>query len=342
MPEILHQADLTSYNTFGIHAVADSLIIVFSADEVERLLSMKALKALPKLILGGGSNVLFTGDYGGLVIVNRIQGISVVGENDQYVLAKAGSGVNWHEFVSYTVNHGWGGLENLSLIPGTVGAAPIQNIGAYGVEIKDTFHELEAIDLSSGQRLTFSRAECEFGYRDSFFKRSGKGKFMILSVTFRLSKQPVLNTKYGAIEEELAKLGINAPTIKDVSNAVIAIRSSKLPDPAKIGNAGSFFKNPEVPDEQFAGLKKQFPELPGYPASSGHTKLAAGFLIEQCGWKGRVVGNTGMHAKQALVLVNHGNATGAELLQHARNVQKSVKEKFDVELEMEVNLVPGF
>ncbi|MFM2207264.1 MAG: UDP-N-acetylmuramate dehydrogenase [Bacteroidota bacterium] len=339
MPEIASNVSLRPYNSFGLSVRADRLIVISYPEDIRQLVMHGDLRNTQVLVLGGGSNILFTRDFNGTVLLNRIGGIQIVHEDADHVHLKAGAGVNWHEFVSHTVDHGWGGLENLSLIPGTVGAAPIQNIGAYGVELKDTFLELEAIDLQDGSLVNFSRTDCAFGYRDSIFKRSAKGRYLIVSVTFCLKKHPETNTRYGAIEQELSAMGISTPTIKDVSAAVIRIRKSKLPDPSVIGNAGSFFKNPEVPNAVFETLRNLYSDLPGYPAGAGSTKIAAGYLIEKSGWKGKTVGNVGMHERQALVLVNHGSATGEELLEHAKRVRSSVKEKFGVELEMEVNVV---
>jgi UDP-N-acetylmuramate dehydrogenase len=338
-PEVHQNVSLKSLNTFGIDAHAAMLAEINSPEELIALLQRPGMPHISKLILGGGSNVLFTEDFDGLVILNRIKGISTKDEGTDHVLVTAGSGVVWHELVLFTVLQGWGGLENLSLIPGTVGAAPIQNIGAYGVEIKDTFVSLEAMNLSNGALQTFNKEECRFGYRDSIFKGEAKGQFAILNVTFKLSKFPHLNTSYGAIEQELQKHGIDQPSVIDVSNAVIRIRSSKLPDPKLLGNAGSFFKNPEIEHGFYNELKAIHPDLVAYPAPHGKVKLAAGWLIEQCGWKGKQDGHVGMHNQQALVLVNHGGATGAELITHARKVQESVKEKFGVVLEMEVNIL---
>lgn len=339
MPQVIENASLKGYNSFGLEVQAEQLVVVTNKEEAQQVLRDGRFRNKKKLILGGGSNILFTSDFHGLVLLNRISGITLLKEDAEHVHVRAGAGENWHEFVLYTVGKGWGGLENLSLIPGTVGAAPIQNIGAYGVELKDSVEELEAIDLVDGQSRYFSAAECAFGYRDSIFKGSQKGRYLIVNVTFRLSRHPSINTRYGAIEEELRKMGVSQPGIQEVSEAVIRIRRSKLPDPAIIGNAGSFFKNPEVPTEQFDALKSRHPDLPGYPAGTGRTKLAAGYLIEHCGWKGKVIGHVGMHEKQALVLVNHGGANGNELLEHARRVRKSVLEEFGVELEMEVNVI---
>lgn len=329
---------LKSLNTFGLTARARYFAEAGNTEELKAILTDPKSAGVTKMILGGGSNILFTRDFDGLIIHNNIGGISKLSEDTDSVLLQAGGGVIWHEFVLYAVEHGYSGIENLSLIPGTVGAAPMQNIGAYGVEIKDTFHSLVAVDLSNGESRTFNLEQCHFGYRDSVFKREEKGKYIIVSVIFRLRKNPVINTSYGAIEEQLKSMGIEKPGIKDVSNAVIAIRRSKLPDPKEIGNAGSFFKNPEIPMAQYEDLKRTFPDMVAYKIANDKMKLAAGWLIEQCGWKGKRVGNAGMHARQALVLVNYGGATGEELINHARNVQKSVKEKFGVEIEMEVNV----
>jgi UDP-N-acetylmuramate dehydrogenase len=330
---------LKSLNTFALDVKAAFYTEVHSPEELKEILSDKEAKTDKKMILGGGSNVLFTGNFPGLIIHNKITGIERLTSDENYEFIKTGAGVVWHDLVLQTIKYGLGGLENLSLIPGFTGAAPIQNIGAYGVEIKNTFYSLNAVNLESGETETFNAEECRFGYRDSIFKQEAKGKYAITDVTFRLNKKPVLNTTYGAIEQELNTMGISTPTIRDVSNAVIRIRQSKLPDPKVIGNAGSFFKNPEVAIEKYNSLKKEFREITAYPAAHNKMKLAAGWLIEQCGWKGKMVGQTGMHAKQALVLVNAGNATGKELIEHALRVQKSVYEKFGVELEMEVNII---
>ena len=336
---ISKNVSLKPYNTFGLEVFAAQFVEVHSTSELNEIITNTDTKHILKFILGGGSNILFTKDFDGLIIRNKIAGIEVVQEDDDFAWVKAGGGEVWHAFVLWTLAHNFAGLENLSLIPGSVGAAPIQNIGAYGVEIKYTFFELEAMNLSDGNIQKFTHAECHFGYRDSIFKREAKNKFAIVSVTFRLSKKPNLNTSYGAIEQELKAMNIQHAGIREISQAVINIRSSKLPDPAKIGNAGSFFKNPEVENSLYDNLKSQYPDLVGYKTPSGKMKLAAGWLIEQCGWKGKVSGHVGMHKQQALVLVNYGGATGAELIQHARTVQASVKEKFGIELEMEVNVL---
>ena len=337
---VQRNADLTSLNTFGIPARAEYLARFGDADQLRTLLALPDLDGLPRLIIGGGSNVLFTHDYPGVVLLNEVPGIARLREDERHVWVKAGAGVVWHDLVLYCVERGWGGLENLSLIPGKVGAAPMQNIGAYGVEIKDTFDHLEALRLSDGEVVTFGREACHFGYRESFFKREGRDRFVILSVTFKLNKPPhVLNTSYGNIGEELARMGVTRPTIQDVSQAVIAIRRSKLPDPAVIGNAGSFFKNPVVPAELAQHLKAAHADMPQYPGEGGLVKLAAGWLIEQAGWKGYRANAHGVHDRQALVLVNHGGATGQAIYDLSEQVLQSVKARFGVELEREVNIL---
>jgi len=338
--QLQRHADIRSLNTFGVPAKAEYLGRFSDAEQLRSLLAMPELQGIPHMILGGGSNVLFTRDYAGAVLLNEIMGMDVVHEDERHVWLKAGAGVGWHELVLHAVSQGWGGIENLSLIPGKVGAAPMQNIGAYGVEIKDTFDSLEAFCISDGSVLRFDREACKFGYRESFFKREGRGQYVILNVTFRLNKAPhVLNTSYGNISDELSRMSITAPTIKDVSDAVIAIRRSKLPDPAVIGNAGSFFKNPVVPVALADKIKQEHPDMPAYPAGEGLVKLAAGWLIEQAGWKGYRSGDHGVHVRQALVLVNHGSATGNEIHALSGEIMQSIKERFGVELEREVNIV---
>ncbi len=336
--KLQHNISLKAFNTFGVDAVAHSFIAVSSVAQLEHVFNKLVTPDQPYLILGGGSNLLFTQDYIGLVIKNEIEGIDVVNEDDEYVYVKAGAGVNWHEFVLYCIDHDWGGVENLSLIPGTVGAAPVQNIGAYGVELKDVLHSLRFWDIRQQQFVVFNNTDCVFGYRNSIFKQDLKGQAVICDVTFRLTKQHKIKIGYGAIQDQLTKQGITEPTIRDVSNAVIAIRTSKLPDPKLIGNAGSFFKNPVVDQHFFEHLKKCYPDVVAYPSGSA-AKLAAGWLIEQAGWKGFHSGSVGCYEKQALVLVNLGGATGSEILHLAKRIQASVKGKFDVDLEMEVNVV---
>ncbi len=329
---------LKAFNTFGVDALAHSFVTISSIGQLEQVFSQLISPEIPFLVLGQGSNLLFTRDYNGVIIKNEIEGIDVVDENEEHVYVKAGAGVNWHEFVLHCINHDWGGVENLSLIPGTIGAAPVQNIGAYGVELKDILHSLRAWDVRKKKLIEFSNTDCAFGYRNSIFKQDLKGVVVIGEVIFKLTKKHTIKVGYGAIKDELAKKGISEPTIRDVSNAVIAIRSSKLPDPKLIGNAGSFFKNPVVTQHFFENLQKCYPDVVAYP-SRNDVKLAAGWLIEQAGWKGFHEGSVGCYDKQALVLVNLGGATGKEILNLAQRIQASVKGKFDVELEMEVNTV---
>lgn len=310
---------------------------VQTTEELRELFSDEKTHSSPHFILGGGSNILFTKDVDALVIRNEIRGIELVKEDADFFYVKAGAGEVWHEFVKDCIRHNRAGVENLSLIPGSVGAGPMQNIGAYGVELKDVFHSLEAFHVRDGVMRTFGASECEFGYRESVFKRTLKNQYFICSVTFRLAKNAKLNTSYGAIEKELEKMGVTQPTIADVSEAVVQIRSSKLPDPARIGNAGSFFKNPVVSAAKHAELKNDFPEIVSYP-NGADFKLAAGWLIEQCGWKGKRFGDAGVHKDQALVLVNYGNAEGKEIYDLSTRVLESVKEKFGVLLEREVNV----
>lgn len=328
---------LKPYNTFGLDVRARELVRITDLETLQNILSDSALQNEQKFILGGGSNILLTKDVDALVVKNELGGISVVNEDEISYLIKSGAGVVWHQLVMDCIANGYAGIENLSLIPGNVGAAPMQNIGAYGVELKDVFVSLEAVDLHTGELRTFSAKECAFGYRESVFKRELKNKYIITSVTLRLYKTAKLNTSYGAIEQELQRLRISSPTIQDVSKAVINIRQSKLPDPNEIGNAGSFFKNPVVENEKFEELKSKYPNIPGYP-NGEKTKLAAGWLIEQCGWKGKVVGNTGSHADQALVLVNYGTASGVEIFDLSTEILNSVYNTFGVQLEREVNV----
>jgi UDP-N-acetylmuramate dehydrogenase len=329
---------LKSYNTFGIEAVARYFAPFFDAAGLLALTAEQQVSGLPQMILGGGSNILFTKDFNGWVLKNEIKGISIIGEDNDYVYVKAGAGENWHGFVQYCIGQQLAGLENLSLIPGNVGASPMQNIGAYGVEIKDVFHELTALHLHDKQVVTFRNSDCHFGYRESVFKRAYRNQFVILSVTYRLSRQPHFNTSYGAINEELQRMNVQELSIQAISQAVINIRSSKLPDPAKIGNAGSFFKNPTIGKAQYEALRATFPQVVAYPVADDHFKLAAGWLIEQCGWKGFRRGDAGVHARQALVLVNYGHAHGNEIYALSQEILESVKEKFGVDLEREVNI----
>ncbi|MDP4213865.1 MAG: UDP-N-acetylmuramate dehydrogenase [Bacteroidota bacterium] len=327
---------LLPYNSFHIEARAEHFVSITNEDQLKEILEKEAGKAI--LVLGGGSNILFTKDVKGWVLKMDIGGIEEIKEDEQHVYVRAGAGENWHSFVLYSISRNWAGLENLSLIPGNVGAAPIQNIGAYGVELKDVFYELQAYDRKNRKVYTFGLNDCAFGYRDSFFKSAEKNRYIILNVTFVLNKVPVLNTSYGAIRAELEQMEVRTPSIRSVSQAVINIRKSKLPDPAEIGNAGSFFKNPVVDQQLFLSLSKAFPDMPAYPHEEGSVKLAAGWLIEQCGWKGYRKGDAGVHQLQSLVLVNYGHATGKEIFDLGEAVAGSVKKKFGVVLEREVNV----
>ncbi|NND93996.1 MAG: UDP-N-acetylmuramate dehydrogenase [Flavobacteriales bacterium] len=333
--EFLENISLKHFNTFGIEARAEKFCEFTNTEELTEALS--ASSDMPSLILGGGSNVLLTQDISGVVLRNAIPGIETVKDDGDKVLIRSGAGESWHDLVLYAVERGFGGIENLSLIPGSVGAAPMQNIGAYGVEIKDVFQSLEALYIPSGELHRFTAEDCKFGYRESIFKRELKGQYVITSIDLELRRNSELNTSYGAIEQELQRLGKEAD-IKSISEAVINIRRSKLPDPAIIGNAGSFFKNPVIEKIEFETLLKDFPEIPNYPAPSGR-KLAAGWLIEQAGWKGKDLGGYGVHDRQALVLVNRGGATGEKLFQLSEDILTSVKDKFGVQLEREVNVI---
>jgi len=339
--EVHKNVSLKPFNTFGLEVFAAYFTTVKCIDDcIEILSDYQSLLSKGLLILGGGSNVLLSKDFEGLVVKNEIKGIQIEKENDQFVWVKAGGGEVWHDLVVYTVDKGWGGLENLSLIPGTVGAAPMQNIGAYGTEIKDCFEYLEALNLATRQIERFDAERCDFGYRESFFKHDGKGKYLISNVCFKLNKQAQVNTSYGVINDVLHQNGVVNPSIKDVSNAVIEIRRSKLPDPKEIGNSGSFFKNPTITREQAEKVKASFPEIPSYAVEgSTDVKFPAGWLIEQAGWKGFRAGDAGVHAKQALVLVNYGMASGTEIIDLSEEIKKSVKAKFGIQLETEVNIL---
>ncbi|PVD53826.1 UDP-N-acetylenolpyruvoylglucosamine reductase [Terrimonas sp.] len=341
--QIQENISLRQYNTFGIGAYAQYFSNFTSVDELLYITSSK--KYNPALILGGGSNILLTKDVEGLVLKNGVKGIEKISEDESFIYVRAGAGENWHRFVQYCIAQNWAGLENLSLIPGNVGASPMQNIGAYGVEIKDVFHELTAVHLLDKAIKTFTASDCAFGYRESVFKRKYKGQFVITDVTYKLRKQPVFNTAYGAIQQELEKMKVKELSIQAISQAVINIRSSKLPDPAVIGNAGSFFKNPSIDKLHYTVLKEKFPAMVAYENEDGTMKLAAGWLIEHSGpgtgksWKGYRAGDAGCHAKQALVLVNYGNATGKEIYDLSEMILQSVEEKFGVLLEREVNII---
>ncbi len=338
---VKRNVSLKKYNTFGVDTFTDNFVELSDVNQFTQLFSILAGGKGPILVLGGGSNILFTHNrIRGYVVKNNLRGISVIKESDDYVLVKAMAGEDWSDFVYYCVSNNWGGIENLTMIPGNVGTSPMQNIGAYGVELKDSFICLEAWEISTGKTHTFFYDDCAFGYRDSYFKQEGKGRFIIVSVTFKLtSKNHFINTSYGTVNEELTLKRISKVGISEVMDAINSIRLRKLPDPAKIGNAGSFFKNPVLKTEDYQILFKQWPELPVYPISVGIIKTAAGWLIERAGWKGFRDGDVGVHKNQALVIVNYGNATGAQLLALAKKIQDSVFQKFGILLEPEVNLI---
>ncbi|GFD79193.1 UDP-N-acetylenolpyruvoylglucosamine reductase [Tenacibaculum sp. KUL118] len=333
---IQENISLKEYNTFGIDVNAKRFVSITSVYQLQQLL--KEEKNL--FLISGGSNMLLTKDIENLVVHIDIKGISIDRENPNNIHLTVNAGENWHEFVLWCVSQNYGGLENLSLIPGNVGTCPIQNIGAYGVEVKDTITKVEAVEIKTGKLVSFSAEECQFGYRNSIFKNEAKGKYVLTSVSFQLTKNNhKLNTSYGAIESELASKDITNPTIKDISDAVIAIRQSKLPDLKEIGNSGSFFKNPVISREHFEKLQKKYPNTPSYVISDTEIKVPAGWLIEQSGFKGKRFGDYGVHEKQALVLVNYGNAKGNEIYELAQNIQHTIKEKFNINLEIEVNII---
>ncbi|RFC54691.1 UDP-N-acetylmuramate dehydrogenase [Brumimicrobium aurantiacum] len=329
--------NLKEYNTFNISVQAKNFATFSDVNSLQQLLNEIDKDNL--MILGGGSNVLFQKDFEGIILRNEILGIDLIEESNNDVLLKVGAGETWHEFVLYAINNNYGGIENLSLIPGSVGASPMQNIGAYGVEIKDVFHSLEAVEIQTGKIKTFTHEECQFGYRESVFKKALKNQYIITSVTYRLSKNHILNTSYGAIETELKLQGIQNPTIKDISNAVITIRQSKLPDPNEIGNAGSFFKNPVISKKQYDKIKEEFPTIPCYAVDEENVKVPAGWLIDHSGWKGKTFGDYGVHKKQALVLVNYGEASGSEIYKLSSEIIEDISTRFGIALEREVNII---
>lgn len=329
---------LKNYNTFGIAATARYFVEVTTIEELQDILENNAYPR--KILIGGGSNMLLTDYIDALFIHVNLKGKQIVSQDDNNVIVKVMAGENWHSMVMWAIDHDFGGLENMSLIPGNTGTAPIQNIGAYGVELKDCFVSCEAVRIEDQQLVTLSKEECQFGYRDSFFKNEGKDKYVITSVTFSFTKKNHnINSGYGAIENQLLKESISNPTIKDISNAVIAIRQSKLPDPKELGNSGSFFKNPIVTKEIFTLFSAKYPEAPFYKVTEDCFKIPAGWLIEQCGFKGKRFGNAGVHKNQALVLVNYDNATGKDILDLAAKIIKEVKRKFGIEISPEVNLI---
>ncbi|MGC4039635.1 MAG: UDP-N-acetylmuramate dehydrogenase [Flavobacterium sp.] len=336
--DIQHNFSLKKYNTFGIEAKARQFVAVHSSEELKAVLQQH--KSEPKFILGGGSNMLLTQDIQALVIHVDLKGKKVVKEDDDFVWVESMAGENWHEFVLWTICQNFGGLENMSLIPGNVGTTPVQNIGAYGTEIKDTFVSCDAMNINTQQMKTFDKQACNFGYRESIFKHEARNQFIITSVVFKLTKHNhKINTSYGDIMKELEKNNIIIPTLKDVSNAVIAIRQSKLPDPRELGNSGSFFKNPIIPKEQYERAKALHPEMPHYVVSETEVKVPAGWLIERAGFKGKRFGDAGIHKNQALVLVNYGNATGQEILDVSKNIQATILKEFGIAIEAEVNVI---
>jgi UDP-N-acetylmuramate dehydrogenase len=331
--------DLKPWNTFGISVRAKWMVTCTSIADLREVIEDDRWKTLPRLVLGGGSNVLFTQDFDGVVLVNRLQGIRCVAEEGDQVLVEAAAGEVWHSFVLNCIQNQWAGVENLSLIPGSVGACPIQNIGAYGVEIKDVFEKLEAVHTETGELRSFDKLACQFGYRDSLFKNAEKGKWIITAVTFRLSKTPKWNIQYGDIQKELERLGYSEPSLVGVSQAVMNIRQSKLPDPKVLGNAGSFFKNPVIDSSLYQSLLEEFPTMPSYPAGEGKVKVPAGWLIEHSGWKGHRAAHCGVNEKQALVLVNFGEATGNEVYALSTEIVNDIAARYRITLEREVNIL---
>jgi UDP-N-acetylmuramate dehydrogenase len=331
--------DLQPYNTLNVSVKTRYFAAVGTEEELRQILMHPGSSGLQILILGGGSNMLFVDDFDGLVIKVDITGREIIQEDEEHVWLKIGGGENWHETVRYCIEKGWGGIENLSLIPGTVGGAPIQNIGAYGVELEEVFEYLEGMDIEGRQIRKYSRENCEFGYRDSIFKGELRGIVIVTRVVLKLSKNPELNTSYGSIQDELEERDIDNPTIKDISDIIIDIRNSKLPDPQSLGNAGSFFKNPVVDQEVYEDIKQEYSEVPGYSMEDSKIKIPAAWLIEETGWKGKVIGNTGTYEQQALVIVNHGGATGKEIWDLAQQIQDAVEREFGIELVPEVNII---
>ena len=335
---ILNNFSLKKHNTFGIEAKAKQFVAVHSVEDLKTVLVEN--QSQPKFILGGGSNMLLTQDIQALVIHIDLKGIKVLKEDDNFVWVESQAGENWHEFVLWTIDQNFGGLENMSLIPGNVGTTPVQNIGAYGTEIKDTFVSCDAMNIATQEMKTFTKDDCHFGYRESIFKHEAKDQFIITSVVFKLTKHiHKINISYGDITKELEKQNVITPTLKDVSNAVIAIRQSKLPDPKELGNSGSFFKNPIISKEQFEKARALHPEMPHYVISETEVKVPAGWLIEKAGFKGKRFGDAGIHKNQALVLVNYGNATGQEILNVSRDIQATILKEFGIVIEAEVNVI---
>ena len=339
MLSIQQDIPLKPYHTFGMNVKAGYFSEINSGDELIELLKSSVFMGNKHLVIGGGSNLLFRGDFNGLVIKMNTKGITTESEDEEHILIKAAAGEVWNDLVNYCTNKNYGGIENLSMIPGCIGAAPVQNIGAYGAELKDVFHSLEAIHISDLVYRTFTANDCEFGYRNSVFKNSLKGQYIILSITLKLSKKPVPCTSYSVLREELVNMDIKEATIKDISEAVCNIRSRKLPDPLVLGNAGSFFKNPVVSKEKFRRINAAYSNVPSFPVDEHHVKIPAGWLIEQCGWKGHRKGDAGVHCEQALVLVNYGNATAQDIMEIPGEITHDITEKFGIFIEKEVNVI---
>ncbi|NBL64503.1 UDP-N-acetylmuramate dehydrogenase [Flavobacterium sp. NST-5] len=336
--EILENFSLKNYNTFGIDAKAKQFVAVHSVVELQEVLRQN--QGTKKFILGGGSNMLLTQDVDALVLHIDLKGKKIVKETEEFVWVEGNAGENWHEFVLFAIENNFGGIENMSLIPGNVGTTPVQNIGAYGTEIKNTFAYCDAVEIATGNIKRFTNEECKFGYRESIFKNEVKDQFIITSVVFKLTKiNHKINISYGDIAAELTKNNVKIPTLKDVSNAIITIRKSKLPDPKELGNSGSFFKNPVISKSDFEKIHLLHPEMPSYSVSETEVKVPAGWLIEKAGFKGKRFGDAGVHKNQALVLVNYGNASGSEILAVAQDIQKKVKETFGISIEAEVNVI---
>jgi UDP-N-acetylmuramate dehydrogenase len=335
---ILENYDLSKLNTFGVKAISSFFVEIKNEEEIKKLFSSEIFKKNEKLFLGGGSNVLFTKDFEGIVILNKLKGIYILEENEDFVVVKSMGGENWHDLVLFAVNNGYWGIENLSLVPGSVGASPVQNIGAYGVEIKDVIENVEAFEIESGKKRIFKESECEFGYRESIFKNKLKGKYFISSITIKLSKKENKKTRYKTLDDYLKNNNITVSGVKDISDVIVEIRRSKLPDPKILGNAGSFFKNVFIEKEKLEELRREYGDVPFFE-EDGNIKIPAGWLIESCGWKGKRIGNVGVHEKQALVLVNFGGATGMELKELSEQIMSSVAFKFNIELAREVNLI---
>jgi len=331
--------NLKPYNTFGVEAKARFFATIRTPRDIKTLLIENHLGNISRFILGGGSNVLFTGTYPGLVIKNDIKGIEIVSEDQSSILLKIGAGENWHELVMLCVEKGWAGIENLALIPGTVGAAPIQNIGAYGVELESVFHSLEAIHIKNGTQHTFYKKDCHFGYRNSIFKQDLKGEYAIVNVRLQLNKSGPVSLEYNSLSKKLEENNILNPNLRDVAEAVIAIRQSKLPNPHEIGNAGSFFKNPVIRKDKYEQLKNRYPEMPCYAIDQNHIKIPAGWLIDKAGWKGVEKNGAAVHKNQALVLINKKNARAEDILALASEIKSDIFKRFNISLEEEVSIV---